>query len=212
MFKRQVAAHQAESFSTREQAQHYAHEAGKSMLKYQAFLKELKALDVAGSYLDVGAGPGILTAAVAQQHPGVTITALELEPEMAAIGRETVAARGLAERIAYAVGSATDGEFVRGLGTFDLIYSSFTLHHFDDPGPVLCLLADALNEDGRLVLYDLRRAPWLYWVPSRSGFFQSLRAAYVTPEIDRIFAGVPLTLEKNAPTPPFLQTVIARQA
>lgn len=212
MFKRRVDTHQEQAFSTREQAQHYAQHAGKSMLKYQAFLQTLKELNIHGRYLDVGAGPGVLSAAVAHQHSDVTISALELEPEMAAIGREIIASQGLEDRVTYVEGNVMDASLIQGLGPFDLIYSTFSLHHFDDASCVLHILADALVDGGYLVLYDLRRAWWLYWIPSRRGFFQSVRAAYVTREIEQMFVGVPLTLERNTPTAPFLQTVIARKS
>ena len=212
MFRRRTEAHQNEAFGTREQAQHYAQQAAKSMLKYRAFLNVLQGLDISGHYLDVGAGPGVLAAAVAQQQPGVTITALELSPEMVVIGRETVTSQKLADRITYVEGDVMDVTLMQSLGAFDLIYSTFTLHHFDDVSRVLHILAGNLKDGGRLVFYDLRRAWWLYWIPSQRGFFQSVRAAYVTREIEQLFMDAPLMLEKNTPTAPFLQTVIARKS
>lgn len=211
MFKRRIETHQDEAFSTREQVEHYARHAAKSMLKYQAFLKELGALGSDGRFLDVGAGSGVLAAAVAQQHPEVTLTALELSPEMAAVGRETIVSKELDDRVTYVEGDVMDTVLIQSLGTFDLIYSTFTLHHFENVPRVLHILADALDDGGHLIFYDLRRAWWLYWIPSQRGFFQSVRAAYVTQEIEQLFGGAPLTLVKNTPTAPFLQTVIARK-
>jgi hypothetical protein len=52
-------------------------------------------------------------------------------------------------------------------------------------------LLTALTDDGRLFLHDLRRVWWLYWVPLKNGFFQSVRGAYVRSEIEDLLQGMP---------------------
>jgi len=65
--------------------------AKKSMMRYKAFLANLQSLNIKGKYLEVGAGPGVLTVEIARTYPGVEITALELLPDMVRVGREYVA-------------------------------------------------------------------------------------------------------------------------
>jgi ubiquinone/menaquinone biosynthesis C-methylase UbiE len=183
MFERKPEMHEEEFFASRERARAYAGMAEKSGFMYRDFLKGLAALEPAGRVLDVGAGPGVLASLVAQQHPEVHITALEVSDQMVEAGREYVAQKGHQERIQFVQGNAANQEVVRGLGTFDLVYCTYTLHHFKAPERVLKNLLSVVQDPGTLHIYDLRRVWWLYWIPLRSGFIDSIRAAYVASEV-----------------------------
>ena len=82
MFKRVTESNQDEFFSSIDDARNYAESAKKSMVRYNAFLANLQSLDIKGKYLEVGAGPGVLTVEIARTYPEVEITALELLPDM----------------------------------------------------------------------------------------------------------------------------------
>src|SRR6185295_12549458 len=45
-------------------------------------------------------------------------------------------------------------------GSFDLVVSSFSLHHWDDPDAAVPELARVLRPGGRLYVYDFRRGPF----------------------------------------------------
>ena len=190
MFERKVEIHQEEVFEGIESARQYAEEAQKSTRRYMAFLDRLKTFGIQGRYLDVGAGPGVVAALISQDNPAVEITALELSADMVTVGQEYLQGKGLAERINYVVGDAADEAFVQSLGRFDLIYSTYTLHHWQNPRKVIDNLLSCLNDDGVLFIHDLRRVWWLYWVPSQSGFFRSIRGAYLRDEIEEMLKGI----------------------
>ena len=97
MFERKVEKNQGEWFEGIEAAREYAESAKKSTMKYRTFLEALKSLEIKGKYLDIGAGPGVLTTMIAQGHPEVEITALEVSPNMASLGRDHVKENGLQE-------------------------------------------------------------------------------------------------------------------
>lgn len=211
MFARRVSARQDESFDSLEAARRYARHAQKEKLKYRAFLDTVKALDRKGRYLDVGAGTGTPAADVAKNRPGVEITALELFPAMIQVGEEYVESQGLQDRITFVPGDAADEAAVKALGKFDLIYSTYSLHHWREPGRVIRNLLDALADDGVLYLYDLTRVWWLYCIPVRGGFFRSIRGAYVRGEVAKLLDGLGVESYELKNEPPFLLSVIIRK-
>ena len=215
MFKRVVEHHhQQETFQGMESARAYAQTAEKSSVQYQGFLKELKTLGVRGRYLEIGSGPGVVAATIAQNDPNVQITGLELSPDMVSVAREYVAGKGLEDRIQFVVGDAANEDLFNTLGKFDLVYCTYTLHHWEDPRKVIRNLARAVADGGVLYLYDLRRVWWLYWVPIHNGFFYSIRAAYVAKEVRAMFqdlgVGVDQCEVKNVF--PFMQSIIVKSA
>ena len=210
MLKRKVENHQEESFSGLESARAFAKSAEKSAIRYRAFFSRLKKLDIQGKYLDVGAGAGNLAARITNSNPNVEITALEISADMITVGKELVAQKGVEGQIHFVEGDAVNPEILKELGQFDLIYSTYALHHWTDPRKVIDNLMSILRPGGVLYLYDLRRAWWLYWVPNDNGFFKSIRAAYVQREVEEMLDGLqPGSFEiKNEF--PFMHSIIIR--
>ena len=210
MSKRVVEPHQQETFQGMESAREYAQTAEKSSVQYQGFLKELKALGIRGRYLEVGAGPGVVAATIAQDNPDVQITGVELSPDMVSVAREYVAGKGLEDRIQFVVGDVANEDLVNTLGNFDLVYCTYTLHHWEDPKKVLRNLTCALADGGVLCLYDLRRVWWLYWVPIRNGFFYSIRAAFVAKEVRAMFQDLGVDQYEIKNVFPFMQSIVVK--
>jgi len=82
-------------------------------------------LNIKGKFLEIGAGPGILTVEIARTYSEVEITALELLPDMVTVGQEYVAENNLENRIEFVVGDVEDEKLVHSLGEFDLVYSTY---------------------------------------------------------------------------------------
>jgi 2-polyprenyl-3-methyl-5-hydroxy-6-metoxy-1,4-benzoquinol methylase len=127
---------------------------------------------------------------IAQALPQVHITAVELLPDMITVAQEEVEKEGLAERISLLQGDAADVELVDQLGQFDLVYATYSLHHWERPQAVIENLLQAVSPGGTLFIHDLKRVWWLYWIPSRSGFILSIRAAYTPAEIRDLLMGM----------------------
>jgi ubiquinone/menaquinone biosynthesis C-methylase UbiE len=109
-----------------------------------------------GTVLDVGTGPGVLLAEIARARPDLHVTGIDLSEDMvAAAGRNT---REFAGRVRVQAGDVTGLPFADG--TFDLIVTSFSLHHWDDIDAAVPELARVLRPGGRLYVYDFRRAPF----------------------------------------------------
>jgi SAM-dependent methyltransferase len=211
MFERKVEMDHGEWFEGIEAAREYAESAKKSTMRYRAFLKTLRSLHIKGRYLDIGAGPGVLTAMIAQEHPEVKITALEVSPNMASLGQDYIEEKGLQDRIQFVVGDAEDGSLIKTLGRYDLIYSTYALHHWDDPKRVIGILCNALIEGGVLFIHDLRRVWWLYWLPIQSGFLISIRASYVASEIREMVKSMGIERFEVKNEFPFLLSLVIRK-
>lgn len=208
MSKRIVESHQEESFSGLDNARQYAESTGKSMMRYKAFLNNLKSLKLEGRYLEIGAGPGVLTTEVARIHTGVDITAVELSQDMATVGKEYVAKNGYDDRIKFIVGDAEDEALIHSLGKFDLVYCTYTLHHWNDPEKAIVNLTRKVADNGILYLYDLKRVWWLYWVPVRNGFFNSIRASYLPIEVKLMLEKLGFDNFKIKNEFPFMQSIL----
>ena len=211
MFKRKVEDHQEESFSRLESARAFAESAEKSAIRYRAFFTRLKKMGIQGKYLDVGAGAGNLAARIAQSNPDVEIVALEISADMITVGKELIREKGVDSQINFIQGNAIDQEIVRNLGKYDLIYATYTLHHWDHPRQVIDNLMFILNSGGILYLYDLRRVWWLYWVPKRNGFFNSIRASYLHREVEEMLEGLDLGSYVIKYEFPFMQSIVMKK-
>jgi release factor glutamine methyltransferase len=70
--------------------------------------------------LDVGTGSGAIALALADEHPGARVVALDLSPDALSLARENVERTGLGDRVELRQGDLVDG--VRG--PFDLVVSN----------------------------------------------------------------------------------------
>ena len=211
MFKRKVELHQKEPFSGIDNARQYAKSAEKPNMRYRAFLKNLQSLGIEGRYLEIGAGPGVLTTEIACTHSAVEITAVELSQDMATVGIEYVSKNGLEDRIKFVVGNAEDEALINSLGKFNLVYCTYTLHHWNDPEKAIANLTHVIEDDGILYLYDLRRVWWLYWVPIRNGFFNSIRAAYIESELRLMLESLEIKHFEIRKEFPFMHSIFIRK-
>jgi 2-polyprenyl-3-methyl-5-hydroxy-6-metoxy-1,4-benzoquinol methylase len=213
MPKRIIEDHQEDFFSGLENARKYAEEAEKSSkMRFRGFLKRLRESNVKGRYLEVGAGSGIMATMIAENDRDVSITALDISSDMVSVAGEYIEKKGLQSQILPITGNIEDEDYIRTLGTFDFIYSTFSLHHWSNPVAVINNLMQLLNDQGILMIYDLKRVWWLYWIPIKNGFFKSIRAAYKPDEIRMILQKTTATRYKiETLFPFFLQNITLRK-
>ncbi|MCD6598897.1 MAG: class I SAM-dependent methyltransferase, partial [Bacteroidales bacterium] len=151
------------SFESNEQTQSYIEYSKKSSkIRYGRFFSTLKKLDITGSYLDIGSGPGLLTQSVAELYSEIQITGVDISREMVDFALSD-RNENLKSRLSYAVGDACKLESLAELGKFNLIYSTFTMHHWDNAKLGIENLYSMLNPGGTLYIYDLKRVWWLYY-------------------------------------------------
>jgi SAM-dependent methyltransferase len=107
-----------------------------------------------GRVLDVGCGPGHLANRLARDH-GLTVTGLDLDPAMIARARGNAEQRVPAEhRPTFVVGGVAALPFPEG--SFELVVSTLSMHHWADPAAGLAEIARVLRPGGRALVWDIR--------------------------------------------------------
>ena len=175
---------QEEAITGLPEARKYAGEIKKlAGLLYRPFLTELNRFHTGSRYLEIGAGPGVLATMIAANNPDISITAVDISPDMVTVAGEYIRERKLQNRINYLQVDVNDKTAIRELGKFDLVYSTFSLHHWQDQEKSIANLWDSVAENGRLFILDFTRVRWLYYLPVNNGDINSIRAAYTVPEL-----------------------------
>jgi ubiquinone/menaquinone biosynthesis C-methylase UbiE len=108
-----------------------------------------------GRILEVGCGPGLLSARLAQTH-GLEVTGLDLDPAMIELaGANALTSSGGAGRVpSFVIGDVAALPFDDG--TFDTVVSTFSLHHWSDRTAGLNEIARVLAPGGRALIWDLK--------------------------------------------------------
>jgi ubiquinone/menaquinone biosynthesis C-methylase UbiE len=150
----------------------------------------------AGAAADLGCGPGYLAVELAHRAPGLHVTGVDLSDAMLTQAIANARLAGVAHQTDFRTADVAALPFLDA--SLDLVVSTLSLHHWDDPGPILDEIARVLRPGGAFLLFDLRRdlgpAPWLLlWFVTHVVVPQALRhigeplgsrnAAYTPEEI-----------------------------
>jgi SAM-dependent methyltransferase len=105
--------------------------------------------------LEVGCGPGHLSLRLARQH-GLDVTGLDLDPAMIARARANADRPGSSDqrRPSFVVGDVAALAFPDG--SFDLVVSTLSMHHWADPTAGLAEIGRVLRPGGRALIWDFR--------------------------------------------------------
>jgi ubiquinone/menaquinone biosynthesis C-methylase UbiE len=105
--------------------------------------------------LDVGTGPGRVARLIAAACPKVEVEGIDLSPEM--IARATSTANTTSTRnLRFQVADVAALPFADD--SVDLVVSTLSLHHWDDPAAGLNEIVRVLSADGQAWIYDFRPA------------------------------------------------------
>lgn len=102
--------------------------------------------------LEVGCGPGHLSIRLSRGH-GLEVTGLDLDPAMIQRARANAGRVG-GEGPAFIVGDVASLPFPDG--SFDLVASTMSMHHWADPTAGLAEIRRVLRADGRALVWDFR--------------------------------------------------------
>jgi SAM-dependent methyltransferase len=105
--------------------------------------------------LEVGCGAGYLSTRLARQH-GLEVTAVDLDPAMIQRARANADRLGDGDksRSSFLVVDVASLAFPDG--SFDLVVSTLSMHHWADPTAGLAELGRVLRPGGRALVWDLR--------------------------------------------------------
>ena len=104
--------------------------------------------------LEVGCGPGWLSIRMAGSH-GLDVTGVDLDPAMIqhAIGNANRTDPSDHRRPWFVVGDVAALPFEAG--SFDVVVSTFSMHHWSDASAGLAEIARVLRPGGRAIIWDL---------------------------------------------------------
>ncbi len=103
--------------------------------------------------LEVGCGPGHLSVRLARDR-GFEVTGLDLDPSMVERARANAACEGgAADGLRFEVGDVAALPFADQ--SFDVVVSTMSMHHWDDPQAGLAEIARVLRPGGRALIWDL---------------------------------------------------------
>lgn len=105
--------------------------------------------------LEVGCGPGHLSILLARRH-GLDVTGVDLDPAMVERARANADHPGNVDgrRPSFLVGDVASLAFPDG--SFDLVVSTLSMHHWADPAAGLAEIGRVLRPGGRALVWDLR--------------------------------------------------------
>ncbi len=107
--------------------------------------------------VDLGAGTGTGTEALARNFADAQLLAVDSSTEMAALVEQRAAAGGFAGRTATMVADLDDG--LPPLGSPDVIWAAMSLHHVADPAALLREAASALAPQGVVAIVEMDGLP-----------------------------------------------------
>jgi ubiquinone/menaquinone biosynthesis C-methylase UbiE len=125
---------------------------------YARIAQRLTAITPAWQVLDVGCGPGRLAVHLARQAPDLTVTGVDILPEMIKLARRRSEAWNLSARVHFQVADVSALPFRDN--QFDLVVSTLSLHHWPDPVRGLAEIRRVLKPGGKACIYDL--ADWIF--------------------------------------------------
>jgi len=102
------------------------------------------------SIVDLGCGPGDLSAELHRRLRDARIVGIDLSPSMMQLASRHATADG---RLRFIVGNAERLPFANE--SVDLLVSTLTLHHLSAPGPVFAEIARVLAPGGVALIYDV---------------------------------------------------------
>ena len=123
---------------------------------YRRMAADVAAAAPAGArVLEVGCGPGRLSILLARRH-GLDVTGLDLDPAMVgrALANADRAGNGAGQRPRFLVGDV--GSLAFPDRSFDLVVSTFSVHHWADPAAGLAEVGRVLRPGGRALIWDFR--------------------------------------------------------
>jgi SAM-dependent methyltransferase len=129
---------------------------GDYLFEVTDWVRQLASPSARRRILDLGAGTGTGTIALAQRFPAADVIAVDRSELMLARIRAKAVEHGLADRV-HTVRADLD-EAMPAREPVDLVWASMSLHHLADPDRVLADVRAAMNPGGLLAVAEMRSA------------------------------------------------------
>jgi ubiquinone/menaquinone biosynthesis C-methylase UbiE len=111
-----------------------------------------------GDVLDIGAGPGHVALDIVKRRPGLRVAGIDISMDMLGLARAKAIRAGVGDRARFEQADA--GRLPFADRSFDLVVSSFSVHHWRELDAPLREIHRVLRPGGAAWLYDLWDAKW----------------------------------------------------
>lgn len=151
--------------------------------RYQSYIYPLLGAHIArmlgnvGRVIDLGTGPGYLSAELAERCGG-PVHAVDINPAMHEIARRTAADRAVTDKISFDLEDVHELRYPACFADAVVSYSCF--HHWAHPARALSEIYRVLSPGGKLVIIDTN--------PLGSDFLQKMNQFIVEPQYFRFVA------------------------
>ena len=108
-----------------------------------------------GRILDIGTGPGYLPLEIVKRSPNFEITGIDLSSGMIVAAQKNAKKSGLLNRVGFELANAASLPFADK--SFDLVISTFSLHHWSNPAQCFQEIFRVLKDKGEAHIYDFRK-------------------------------------------------------
>ncbi len=134
--------------------------------------------DAVRRIVDLGCGPGVGSALLAERFPSATVVAVDASAAMLARAERRAARLGVAERVETRA-LDLDGDDLRALGTFDLAWAAMAIHHARDEVATLTNIRQLLRPHGLVCVLEREHATVVRLADDlgRPGIWDRLQAA-----------------------------------
>ncbi len=132
----------------------------------------------APAVLEIGPGPGGLAVELARRVDGLRLTGVDIDRAMVARATERARREGLDDRLEFVVGDVA--ALPSADASFDLVTSSFSVHHWPDAAVGFTEIRRVMRPGGRAIVYDL---------PDRWGRFETKSRPLAAAAADGGFPG-----------------------
>jgi len=183
-------------------------------LLYQKVVSRLKEFNPSGKLVDIGCGTGNLIVKIAEKYPGLELIGVDISSETLDYAKKRATRKKLDKKIEFKIGNVEDLPFPNN--SVDIIVSTLSLHHWEDPTKAFKEIYRVVKENGSLLIFDFRRDSRKFFY----GFLKfitkvivpkplkkvneplgSLQSGYTPREINEIFSQISV---KNVEIKPFL--------
>jgi ubiquinone/menaquinone biosynthesis C-methylase UbiE len=124
----------------------------------KGLIRRLKKLASRGTLVDVGCGSGKLIIDIAAAFPdkgSLELIGVNIAEEMTQIAQANANTQRFGYRVSFKVGAGAQLPFPDD--SIDVVVSTLSLHHWDDPVTVIEEVYRVLKPGGQLILFDFRR-------------------------------------------------------
>jgi ubiquinone/menaquinone biosynthesis C-methylase UbiE len=186
-----------EPISGLEVVERYDRYAGRYMMpEYKYFARKIQRKGIrGGNVLDIGSGSGRLAVELAKAGRGAfKIIGLDISREMLELARRNARQAGVGDSLRFIQAAASVLPFPDG--SFDLVISYASLHHWRDPVAVFNEVQRVVKTEGTIIIRDNRRvfgSPWweaFFWVftrfmnkRQRDNWTGAILSSYTLPEV-----------------------------